>query len=137
MADITPEIEAALEQHLLSISGIPNVAWENGDFEPTTGTPYLEVYHIPTIREPATRGNNFINYYQGVFAVDCMLPANKGRGAATELTSRIIEAFEANTDIALSLTGKYVRIRASNKQTGTPEGAFFRVPVNIRWYAYD
>lgn len=136
MADITPEIEAALEQHLLDLPGIPDIAWENGDYVPSTGVPYIEALHVPTVREPATRGNLFRTYYQGVFVLDCMVPSNKGRGAATDLTSKVVNAFEANTDIQLS-GGKYLTVRESIKQSGTKEGAFYRVSVNIRWYAYD
>jgi hypothetical protein len=135
MSDLSPEIEAKLEQHLESISGIPDIAWENGSYNPTD-VEYVEPYHIPTLREPASRGNMFRTLYRGVFRIECLIPRNKGTGAARLLTSKIIEAFEANTDFTLA-SGKYATVRDTYKETGIPDGAFYRVPVNVRWYAYD
>ena len=128
------KIEAALETHLLAIPSIPDVSFENGGYTPTTGTPYIEAVFLPTIREPATRGNAFQTYYQGVFRLECNVPANKGRGEAITLVESIIDAFEANTDITfdgLTITTRYVE-----KETGTKEGAFYNVPINVGWYVY-
>lgn len=136
MADLSPEIEAALEAHLRDTVGIPDIAWENGTYEPTTGTPYVEPFHVPTKREPATRGNLFRTYYQGVFRIECVVPANRGTGAARQLTSLVMNSFEANTDLILA-SGKYATVRYATKETGIKEGAFYRVPVNVGWYAYD
>ena len=136
MADLFPEIEAALEAHLQGITDIPDIAWENGNYVPTVGVSYVEAFHIPTSREPATRGNAFRTKYQGVFRIECVVPSDKGTGAARDLTSKVITAFDNNTDLLLS-SGKYATTRYATKETGTKEGAFYRVPVNIGWYSYD
>ena len=128
------KIEAALETHLLAISGIPDVSFENGTYEPTVGTNYIEAVFIPTVREPATRGQSFQTYYQGVFRLECNVSTETGRGAATQVTSDLIAAFEANTDITfdgLTITTRYV-----DKEAGTKDGAFYRVPINVGWYVY-
>lgn len=134
--DMFPQIEAALETRLQGIVGIPDIAWENLGYEPQQGTTYVEPYHIPTDREPATRGNLFRTRYQGVFRVECVVASNGGTGPARDLTSLVINAFEANTDILLA-NGKYATVRYATKESGIKEGAFYRVPVNIGWYAYD
>lgn len=135
MADISPIIETALENHLLTIPGLPEVAYEGVPFEPTQGQSYLEVLHIPTIREPATRGSSFQTYYQGIFRVICKTPSDIGAGPASSLAAKVIEAFEANKDIAYN--GKIITTRYASKENGSKEGAFYVVPVNVGWYIYD
>jgi hypothetical protein len=161
MASIYDNIRAALEVKLSNVSGLPEVAWENLTYEPTTGTSFVKPRLIPTIREPAVRGLNPQIYYQGLFRVDCFVPEGLGPRAADELADKIIDAFEATTSIyyepstnsiltesgAFLITesgGKVLQdgvinlsIRYSEREQGMPDGAFFMVPVNISWYIYN
>lgn len=127
-------IEAALETHLLAVTGIPDVAFQNSSYEPTPGTDYVEATFIPTVREPASRGSSFQTYYQGVFRLECNFATEEGRGVSSTLINNLISSFEANTDISfggLTITTRYV-----DKEVGTKDGAFYRVPVNVGWYVY-
>ncbi len=135
MASIYDDIRTALEVELNGVSGLPEVAWENVSYTRTTGTPYVKPRLIPTIREPAVRGLNPQQYYQGLFRVDCCVPEGLGPSAADELADKIIDAFEATTDIANN--GTIVSIRYAEREQGMPDGAFFMVPVNISWYIYS
>lgn len=135
MASIYPEIRSALEVKLASISGIPDIAWENAEYSPTTGTSYVKPRLVPTVREPAVRGTNPQMYYQGVFRVECFVPEDGGPNAADELADKIIDAFEATTDVAYG--GTTVSIRYAERDLGVLDGAFYTVPVMIGWYIYN
>jgi len=135
MASIYDDIRAAFEVKLNSVSGLPEVAWENITYSPTTGTSFVKPRLIPTVREPAVRGLNPQIYYQGIFRVDCFVPEGLGPAAADDLADKIIDAFEATTDVTNGST--IVSIRYAEREQGMPDGAFFMIPVNIGWYIYN
>ena len=135
MASIYDNIRAALEVKLSGISGLPEVAWENLTYSPTTGTSFVKPSLVPTVREPAVRGLNPQIYYQGIFRVDCFVPEGLGPAAADDLADKIIDAFEATTDVTNGSTN--VSIRYAEREQGMPDGSFFMVPVNIGWYIYN
>jgi len=135
MASIYDDIRAALEVKLTSIADLPDVAWENLTFTPTTGQSFVKPRLVPTVREPAVRGLNPQQYYQGIFRVDCFVPEGLGPRAADDLADKIIDAFEATTDVTNGST--IVSIRYAEREQGMPDGAFFMVPVNVGWYIYN
>lgn len=135
MASIYDDIRAALEVKLNGVSDLPEVAWENLTYTPTTGTSFVKPRLVPTVREPAVRGLNPQIYYQGIFRVDCFVPEGLGPAAADDLADKIIDAFEATTDVTNGST--IVSIRYAEREQGMPDGSFFMVPVNISWYIYN
>jgi len=135
MASIYDDIRVALEVKLSNVSGLPEVAWENLTYSPTTGTSFVKPRLVPTVREPAVRGLNPQIYYQGIFRVDCFVPEGLGPAAADDLADKIIDAFEATTDVTNGSTN--VSIRYAEREQGMPDGSFFMVPVNIGWYIYN
>jgi len=135
MADIYDDIRAALEVKLSSISNIPSIAWENVQFTPTTGQSYVKARFLPTLREPAVRGLNPQIYYQGIFRVDCYVPEGTGPSVGGDLASKIINAFEAATDV--SYNGVTVSIRYSEREAADTDGPFYITPINIGWYIYS
>ena len=134
MASIYDDIRAALETNLSSVSGLPSVGWENVQFSPTTGTPYVKPRLIPTRREPAVRGTNPQMFYQGIYRVECYVPEDQGPSAWDELADKIIDAFEAATDVSYS--GTIVSIRYAEREMADIDGPFYMIPVNIGWYIY-
>ena len=58
MADINRKIRVALETHLSNLSGLPDIAYENVPYEPTTGQSFIRVAYMPVTRRPAVRGLN-------------------------------------------------------------------------------
>jgi hypothetical protein len=88
MASIYNDIRAALESHLNATGGVPLIAYENVSFSPQTGSNYIRVSLIPTLRRPAVRGLNPQQRYQGVFAINLLLlPEGKGPAAADDLAN--------------------------------------------------
>jgi len=135
MASIYDDIRAALEVTLTGITDLPEIAWENLSYEPTTGQSFVKPRLIPTVREPAVRGLNPQQYYQGIFRVDCFVPEGLGPSAADDLADKIIDAFEATTDVTNGST--IISIRYAEREQGMPDGAFFMVPVNCGWYVFN
>lgn len=134
MASIYDDIRSALEVKLTSITDVPSIGWENLQFSPTTGQPYLKPRLIPTRREPAVRGVDPQMYYQGVFRIECYVPEGSGPSAGDDLADKIMEAFEATTDV--SQAGTIVSIRYAEREQADIDGPFYMIPVNIGWYIY-
>ena len=134
MASIYDNIRAALETKLNNVSGVPSIGWENLQFSPTTGQSYVIPRLLPTRREPAVMGPNPQMYYQGVFRVICYVPEGNGPSAGDDLADKIIEAFEAATDVTYNST--IVSIRYAERESADIDGPFYMIPVNIGWFIY-
>ena len=134
MASIYDDIRSALEVKLASITDVPSIGWENLQFSPTTGQPYLKPRLIPTRREPAVRGVDPQMYYQGIFRIECYVPEGSGPSAGDDLADKIMEAFEATTDVSQAST--IVSIRYAEREQADIDGPFYMIPVNIGWYIY-
>ncbi|MGB1270299.1 MAG: phage tail terminator-like protein [Flavobacteriaceae bacterium] len=134
MASIYDDIRAALEVKLSTVAGVPSIGWENAQFSPTTGQPYVKPRLMPTRREPAVRGTNPQMYYQGIFRIECYVPEGAGPSAGDDLADKIINAFEATTDVSQGST--IVSIRYAEREMAEIDGPFYMIPVNIGWYIY-
>lgn len=154
-------IRAALELKLASVSGIPDIAWENVKYSPTTGQSFVRPTFIPTLRRPAVRGINPQMRYQGIFTVDCYSPEGNGPGNTDALAETIIEAFPATDSIYYSSVTDsliteaeafitlengarllqdnitHVSIEYTERQQGNLQSPWYSVPVDIGWYSYS
>ena len=66
------KILAALEKRVLDLQGVPDIAWENVKYTPTTGTPYIQTRFMPIDRRSPfigldTDGKHFNQRYVGIF----------------------------------------------------------------------
>ena len=139
MASIQNDIRAALESHLAGTSGLPDIAYENVAFEPTTGTSFLTVQYIPTVTRPAVRGLNPQLRYQGVFSVTVFAPEGQGPATADDYANKVIDAFAATTDISFTNGDAetiIVSIDYAERQQGMIDSPWYFVPINIGWYIY-
>ncbi len=139
MASIHNDIRAALETHISTTADLPDIAYENVAFEPTTGTSFIRVMYLPTVTRPAVRGLNPQLRYQGVFAVTVFTPEGNGPSTADGYVNKVIDAFQATTDIsftnAQSETIK-LSIDYAERQQGLIDSPWYYVPINIGWYIY-
>lgn len=135
MANIQKDIRSALETQLSQVADLPQVAYQNVPFSPTTGTSYIEVNYLPTSRRPAVRGLNPTQRYEGVFAINCYAPEGSGPAAAETIAENVADAFEATT--SLTINNVTVSIDYSEIQQGYSDSPWFVVPINIGWYAYN
>jgi len=139
MASIHNDIRAALETHISTTADLPDIAYENVAFEPTTGTSFIRVMYLPTVTRPAVRGLNPQLRYQGVFAVTVFTPEGNGPSTADGYVNKVIDAFQATTDISFtnaeSETIK-LSIDYAERQQGLIDSPWYYVPINIGWYIY-
>ena|SRR6056300_281137 len=139
MASIQNDIRAALESHLAGTSGLPDIAYENVAFEPTTGTSFLKVQYLPTVTRPAVRGLNPQLRYQGVFSVTVFALEGQGPATADDYANKVIDAFAATTDISFTNGDAetiIVSIDYAERQQGMIDSPWYFVPINIGWYIY-
>lgn len=140
MASIYRDIRAALETQLAAISGIPPISYENVSFDRANGTSYVETLFVPRSRRPAVRGTSPQQRYEGVYTVICYAPEGNGPGAADEIADKVLDAFDAATDVSYtngdgdSFT---VSIDYAERESGGLDTPFYYVPVNIGFYIYN
>lgn len=140
MASIYDDIRAALEVKLSDVSGIPDIAYENVSYSPTTGTPFVQPRLIPVSRRPAVRGINPQNRYDGVFRVFCYAPEGNGPSVADDLADKVIDAFDATTDISFTNGSDetiIVSVDYAERDNGFVDSPWYYVAVNIGWYIYS
>ena len=140
MASIYRDIRAALETKLAAVSGIPAISHENVSFNRTNGTSYVETFFVPQSRRPAVRGLNPQQRYGGVFTVVCYAAEGNGPGAADEIADKVLNAFEATTDVSYTNSDTetiLVSIDYAEREGGGLDTPFYYVPVNIGFYIYN
>ena len=140
MASIYRDIRAALETKLATVSGIPAISHENVSFDRTNGTSYVETFFVPQSRRPAVRGLNPQQRYGGVFTVVCYAAEGNGPGAADEIADKVLNAFEATTDVSYTNSDTetiLVSIDYAEREGGGLDTPFYYVPVNIGFYIYN
>lgn len=132
-------IRAALESHLANTPDLPDIAYENVSFEPTTGSSFLKVAFVPVSRRPAVRGLNPQQRYDGVFRVFCYTPEGTGPAAADDLANKVMDAFDATTDISFTSgdTTTTVSIDYAERDNGFVDSPWYYTTVNIGWYIYN
>lgn len=139
MADINRKIRAALETHLSNISGLPDIAYENVPYEPTTGQSFIRVAYMPVTRRPAVRGRNPQQEYRGILALNVYAPEGAGPAACEDIVEKLLEGFEATTDITYNDgSGDYtVCIDYAERDIGLTDAPWYLIPVNIGWFIYN
>lgn len=135
MADQTPEIRKAFETVLSNISGIPDIAWENVTFTPNNPDSYVKPRLVPTRREPSPLGLNPQLLYQGYFLVECFVQKGQGPSAGDALAAKVLEAFEATTDIGPDANTK-IHIRYAERDLADDAGPYYKIPVRIGYQHY-
>lgn len=132
-------IRAALESHLSTTADLPDIAYENVSFDPTTGSSFLKVAFVPVSRRPAVRGSNPQQRYDGVFRVFCYTPEGNGPAAADDLANKVMDAFDATTDISFTPAGGdeiIVSVDYAERDSGFVDTPWYYATVNIGWYVF-
>ena len=135
MASIYQEIRSVLEHRLSTTAGIPDIAWENVSFEPTTGTAFVKPMFQPTSRRPAVRGLNPQHRIQGIFTILCYYPENAGPGASQSLVDSLVDRFASTSDISLS--GTTVSLEYTEQNPSYLDSPWYITPITVAWYIYS
>lgn len=111
-----------------------NVAWENKEYTPTIGTPYLRPIFLPAEPEQAELGTRGRNRLLGIYQISIFAPTGKGAGEAEGIAEDLVAYFKQGK----SFTSGDVTVRVSRawRSVAVQEKDWFHVPVTIRWFAY-
>lgn len=127
-------IRGALENHLLTMPGVPAVYTSNIAFDADPNTTFIKTTMVATSIEPATRGLGPWIKYSGFFSLLICTPEGNGSGASLVLAESILDRFAATTDI--SFGGIIVSIddaRMSPDYFSPPHNC---LPITFNWYIY-
>jgi len=136
---IYDNIRSALEVRLSNVSGIPEIAYENVNYSPTTDTTFVVPRMVPVSRRPAVRGPNPQKRYDGIFRVSCYVAEGNGPSAADDLANLVINAFDATTDISYTNSDTetiIVSIDYAERNEGRAVDNWYEVVVDIGWYIF-
>jgi len=132
---IYSNIRTAIETRLYDTTNIPVVAWENVDYSPTTGTPFIKFQFQPTSRRPAVRGTNPQMRYQGIVTLLVHRPENEGPTDTEILVDDLVSRFDATTDISYSSV--IVSVDYAERLNSYMSKPWYVTPIRIGWYSYD
>jgi hypothetical protein len=130
-------IRQALEKTLSGISGIPPIAWENVEYDPSEVNKFLRAKLEPVEQRPAAIGADAAVKHSGLFLVDCFVrtqTTQSGPLAADELAQTVQDAFPYG--LILTEGGNQIRIRYSERKGAIYDAPWYFVPVTIEWYSY-
>lgn len=128
------KIQIALEKRLSTTVDLPDVAWENVDYSPTTGSNFVLPRFVPVESRPAIRGTSPVVRHSGFFRIWCYVPEHSGSSSANSLVSLVMERFPPTLD--LEEDGTFVTIEYTERQEGRVESPWYYVPVTIGWYTF-
>jgi hypothetical protein len=128
------DISAGLDRRLNTMTGKPPIAWENKKFAPTQGTLYARPTIIPADTEQWSLGQNGQDLSTGIYQVDVIAPAGKGKKAAYAMADTIADRFKRGTDIVEN--SRTISIINASRAAGFNDGDRFIVPVTIQYRAF-
>lgn len=120
-------IFAALDTRLAAFVPAMPTAWPNVNFNPTKGTAWLKVDHLPAQPVRRSIGVNGQNAYPGVFQVMVNWPPGVGAGDAQTRADAIANHFP--------LGAVYGGVRVAAVRCGPPlsDAEWFSIPVSITY----
>lgn len=126
----------ALETYVDGLGlGLP-IAWENSAFNPTPGTAFLRVVHIPVDTDKLTIGTAGLMDSEGIMVLGLNYPAGEGSGDALEKADAISAGFIPGSSIAAD-DGYIVFSRCSlepKEPASNPD--WWVLPVMVFYNAY-
>jgi hypothetical protein len=118
----------------LNLVQATNVAYENAEYEPESGTGYLRETLLPAEPEQAELGTDGRNRLTGIYQISVFEEVGKGSGDAETKAETLIAAFKRGT--TLTANGLTVRIDKAWRSPAIQEKDWYHVPVSVRWFAY-
>jgi len=126
-------ISNALGQRLATLSPSLTIGWPNKDVPAGTAHPYLIFDHVPVSRRDDTLGGGG-EIVRGFAQVTVMAKIGNFATGATTIADSIAALFPYT--LRLPVTGGEITIsQPPEVQQGYPDGAHWRVPVKIPYFA--
>lgn len=133
MSENYKKAHAALDSHLDAYQST-DVAWENADYKPIVGTPYLKPRFLPAEPEQAALGSTGSNRLGGIYQVSVIHPIGGGSAAAKAQADAIVSQFKRGTQ--LTRDDLTIRVDRAWQGPAMDSEAWYTIPVSIRWFVY-
>lgn len=125
------DIRAALATQLSTMTGVPDVAWENKAYTPT-GVPYLMPIVMWADSEVAEIGLSGSNRESGVYQITCVYPTNAGTGDLNTMLGKLRDRFKRGTKLVYN--GITVTIRKCSLNPCTIDATGIRQPISVSFF---
>lgn len=129
-------IEIALEQRLMSIADIPSVAGEDVSYAPTTGKPFLKLYHLHNEPRDLYIERGTPPELPGIFQISVYYPEGRGKVSAKMIAERLSAEF---SPVQMLEAGNH-RVDLLDTPaiaSGYHDGdGWYIVPVSVAWRAF-
>ena len=116
-----------------------NTAFENQAFEPTPGTPWAQLFLVPSQPSAASLGDSGLDEHTGFLQIDLNYPINEGTGAINIKADEIRAHFKAGArfvDDEFSQDPQSVLIRSCGRSNGRNVNGWYRVSITVFWSAW-
>lgn len=135
-AKIFFSINAALNQKLqaYAVANSREVAYENIDYEPTTGTIYLRASVLPNITRRAEMGSNGKREHAGILMIEIMTPIDDPKATALGEADQVADYFVRGTTLTYSVVS--VRTGSASIGAASRDGPWYIIPVFIKYSSY-
>ena len=133
-ATVFADISAALDVQLSIMAGVPPVAWANIPFTPVSGTLYIRPHVLPNNTAQAAAGSTGIDRHEGIYQVDVLAPAGRGKKEATEMADLVANHFARGTTLAYN--GTNVRLGSVSRTSGEVDEDRFVINVSIEYFTH-
>lgn len=135
----TVEIMKALDLKLLALPWITDaakqVAFEDLEFDPVTGSPYLATTLLLNTPVDLDLAANDVEL-RGIYQVDVMWPAGMGAASAREVADMLALHFKP-VQLLPAGARKVTISKSPAIASGQPdENGWYMVPVSIMWQSY-
>ena len=108
-----------------------DTVFDNFDYEPTAGTEYIQVFHLPNDITPLSVNDS--NETDGAFRIILYWPSGKGAIQAELKADEIMAAFGIGTQVCYG--GQCATIRKTSKQRGVVEDGWFKLILTFGYKA--
>jgi len=121
-------IRSALREQLKTVVAESITAFENVNYDPTPGVPWVRERILPAQPEVWTLGER---QEIGIYQVDVFVPAGGDTTIGDSIAASVRGAFEIGRE--MTKDGVTVGVRWSTVQPSTQDGDWYQVPVDIHW----
>jgi len=132
---IVAEISNALEVKLNSMSGIPDVAWQNSKYEPSIDGEYYRVTNVPFQPVQIGIGDDSGVRRDGLLQIDVAVPKGAGRIRSDALADQIVEHFPIGLELFTNAESYKIRIIGTTVEIGEVVGSHYIVPTLVHYWA--
>lgn len=127
-------VRKALDGRLATYTPALPIAWENTDYKPVTGQPYIAQTDLPATPSVYV-GLNAPTKYIGTYYLRLFYPSGAGAGVAVRQADALVEHFKRGTPLSADGLPVYIQRTWRGAMQSRENTVFY--PVNVEYFAYD